>query len=171
MTDAAPAPDCNIPAPTSEQRDALGRRVALTWCSTPHVPTGPAWLVAVDGSPCALRAVDAVARLVALGQGQRVDIVHVQSWLSKEAAEVELARQGWALSASARQRLDRAAIAWQLHVHMGEAAADIAQLAERLDSLGIVVGSHGLTAARSVLLGSVAYQVLDMARRPVLIVR
>ena len=34
MTDAAPAPDCNIPAPTSEQRDALGRRVGSAYVVT-----------------------------------------------------------------------------------------------------------------------------------------
>lgn len=156
-----------IPTPDRVQRDDLGRLVAVAWLGTAEAQqAGSArWLVAVDGSACALHAVQAAARLVALGQGTGIDLVHVQSWLSKEAAETGLARGGWATTAPARRLLEAASIPWNLHVLMGEAADEIVDLAHRLGS-----GSHGLTAAESVLLGSVADQVLRRATLPVLIV-
>ncbi|QTX19744.1 universal stress protein [Comamonas aquatica] len=158
--------------PDRVQRDDLGRLVAVTWLGTAEgQQAGSArWLVAVDGSACALHAVQAAARLVALGQGSGIDLVHVQSWLSKEAAETGLARGGWVATAPARHLLEAASIPWNLHVLMGEAADEIVGLAHRLGSLGIAVGSQGLTAAESVLLGSVADQVLRRAALPVLIV-
>jgi nucleotide-binding universal stress UspA family protein len=162
----------HIPAPDRVQRDDLGRLVAVAWLGTAEgQQAGSArWLVAVDGSACALHAVQAAARLVALDQGSGIDLVHVQSWLSKEAAETGLARGGWVATAPARRLLEAASIPWNLHVLMGEAADEIVGLAHRLGSLGIAVGSHGLTAAESVLLGSVADQVLRRATLPVLIV-
>lgn len=54
---------------------------------------------------------------------------------------------------------------------MGEAAPEIEGLADALGSRGIAVGSRGLSAAESLLLGSVAYQIVHQARVPVLIVR
>lgn len=171
MSDAA-TPDA-MPAPGLERRDGVGRLVGVAWhVAGASAASGSArWLVAVDGSACSLRAVATVAHLAALGPGAEVDVVHVQSWLSKEAAETELARCGWAATAQARSVLDAAGLRWHLHVAMGEAATEIVGLADALGCLGIAVGSHGLTAAESVLLGSVAYKVLKMARVPVLIVR
>ena len=171
MTDAA-AQDA-MPTPALERRDDMGRLVAVTWHGADASDdTGSArWLVAVDGSACSLRAVAMTARLAALEQGAEVDLVHVQPWLNKEAAETELARRGWAATAQARQLLDAAAVRWRLHALMGEAAPEIVGLADALGSRGIAIGSHGLTAAESLLLGSVGYKVVHLAKLPVLIVR
>ena len=162
-----------MPAPAFERRDDMGRLVAVTWNGAGvSDDTGSArWLVAVDGSACSLRAVAMAAGLVALEQGAAVDLVHVHPWLNKEAAETELARRGWVATALARQRLDAASVRWRLHVVMGEGAPEIAGLADALGSCGIALGSHGLTAAESVLLGSVTYKVVHQAKAPVLIVR
>lgn len=173
---AAATPD-PMPPPDGERRDGGGRLVAVTWHGADTgvgagADAGSArWLVAVDGSAGALRAAAAVARLVALGQGAGADLVHVQSWLSKEAAQAELARGAWAATAQARRLLDAAAIPWRLHAVMGEAAAEIVGLAGALGSLGVAIGSRGLSATESVLLGSVAYKVVHLATMPVLIVR
>lgn len=110
-------------------------------------------------------------RLVKIGQGNAVDLVNVQSWLSKEAAESQLVRYGWEATEQARSLLNAAGIPWRLHVVMGEDATSIVELADILGSLGICVGSHSLTAAESVLLGSVTCKVLRLAKVPVLIVR
>lgn len=162
-----------MPVPDLERRDSMGRLVGVAWHSAGATSAlgNPRWLVAVDGSACSLRAVATVAHLAALAPGTAVDVVHIQPWLSKEAAEAELARGGWAATARARGMLDAAGLHWHLHAAMGEAATEIVGLADALGSLGIAVGSHGLTAAESVLLGSVAYRILKMARVPVLIVR
>lgn len=171
MTDAA-AQDA-VSAPALERRDDMGRLVAVTWQGTgvSEDSVSERWLVAVDGSGCSLRAVAMVARLAALEQGAEVDLVHVQPWLNKEAAETELPRRGWAAAAEARNLLDAAAVRWRLHTTMGEEAPEIAGLADALGSRGIAIGSRGLTATESLLLGSVAYKVVHLAKLPVLIVR
>jgi nucleotide-binding universal stress UspA family protein len=167
-----PIPD-DAPTPDSERRDSMGRLVSVTWhgAEIDLIDKSARWLVAVDGSACSLRAVAMVARLLALAPRGEVDLVHVHAWLSKEAAETELARSGWATTAPARQLLDAAALRWHLHAVMGEAAAEIVGLAETLGNSSVAIGSRGLTAAESVLLGSVAYTVVHRARIPVLVVR
>ena len=168
-----------VPAPPIERRDDIGRLVAVTWHGSGVRPVSGnnRWLVAVDGSECSLRAVAMAARLSALGRDGEVDIVHVQPWLVKEAAETELARRGWAATAQARQLLDAASVGWHLHVVMGEPAAQIIGLAETpgtndINGInGIVIGSRGQSMAESLLLGSVAEKVLHQAKLPVMIVR
>lgn len=160
----------SIPAPTQTSRDDLGRLVAASWGVAP-ADGASRWLVAVDGSPGSLRAAAAAARLIRAAAGSGVDLVHVHPWLVKEAAEAELARRGWQATAAARAGMDEVGIAWRLHVRMGEAAEAIVALAQELGSLGIAIGSHGLTAAESMLLGSVAHRVVHLGRVPVLIVR
>ena len=114
------------------------------------------------------------ARLAALGDEGEVDIVHVEPWLVKEAAETELARRSWAATAQARQLLDLASVRWRLHVVMGEAASQIVSLAETPGFAGIngiVIGSRGQSMAETLMLGSVADKVVHQARLPVMIVR
>ena len=163
----------DMPAPVIEQRDDMGRLVAVTWQSVAanEAARSDRWLVAVDGSACSLSAVEMVARMVAVEQGAGVDLVYVQSWLNKEAAETELARRGWAATAQARQALAAAGVSWRLMSLLGEEAPEIVRLAETLSSRGIAIGSRGLTAAESVLLGSVAYKVVHLAKSSVLLVR
>ena len=163
----------SMPAPNREERDDIGRLVALTWHGSGTAPSlaGERWLVAVDGSAGALRAVAMVARLAASTSAPEIDLVHVQPWLNKEAAEHELARRGWAATAEARKLLEAQGIGWHLHTLMGEEASAMTSLAETLGSLGIALGSRGLTATESVLLGSVAQKVSHQAKTAVLIVR
>ena len=165
-----------MPVPLIERRDDIGRLVAMTWhASGVRAASGNnRWLVAVDGSECSLRAVAMAARLAALCHDGEVDIVHVQPWLVKEAAETELARRGWAATAQARQLLEAASVRWRLHVVMGEAASQIVGLAETPGLAGIngiVIGSRGQSMAESLLLGSVADKVAHQAKLPVMIVR
>ena len=168
-----------VPVPAIERRDDIGRLVAVTWhgSGVRAVNGNNRWLVAVDGSECSLRAVAMAARLAALGHDGEVDIVHVQPWLVKEAAETELARRGWAATAQARQLLDAASVRWRLHVVMGEAASQIVALAETpgingINGInGIVIGSRGQSVVKALMLGSVAEKVLHQAKAPVMIVR
>ena len=171
MTDVASV--AAMLAPAIERRDDIGRLVAVTWhASGVRAASGNnSWLVAVDGSECSLRAVAMAARLAALGHDGEVDIVHVQPWLVKEAAETELARRGWAATAQARQLLDAASVRWCLHVVMGEAASQIVALAETPGINGIVIGSRGQSVVKALMLGSVAEKVLHQAKAPVMIVR
>lgn len=57
------------------------------------------------------------------------------------------------------------------HVRLGAAATEIVRLAAEVDADLIVVGTHGRTGIRRVLIGSVAEAVVRTAGCPVLVVR
>lgn len=164
-----------MPTPVSEERDDIGRLIAATYetgRAHPDAGSGNGWLVAVDGSDHSLRAVSQAARLASESRARAsIDLVNVQPWLGKEAAETELPQRGWAATARARALLDAAGAPWRVHVVMGEVAPQIVRLAEALGSRGIVIGSHGLTSAQALLLGSVAYKVIHTATVSVLVTR
>jgi len=171
---AAPGERDIAPQPCREQRDADGRLIAVTFHSQ-AIPcpdaAGDDWLIALDGSEHALQALSMAMRL-SMESGTRVlDLVNVQPWMSREAAETELPKRGWAAAAEACGRLDEGKLGWRLHVLMGEPAAGIMKQARSLGSRGIVIGARGLSATASLLLGSVAQQVVHSAGRSVLVVR
>lgn len=171
---AEPAERYSTPQPCRKQRDADGRLISVTFQSQaipcPDTP-GDNWVVALDGSEHALQALNVAMRL-SMESGTRVlDLVNVQPWLSREAAETGLPERGWAAAAEACARLDNRELGWRLHVLMGDPAAGIMEQAESLGSRGIVIGARGLSATASLLLGSVAQQVVHAAEKPVLVVR
>lgn len=160
------------PVLAGTQRDSDGRLIGLDYHSTP-APAPPEvnpWLVAVDGSDSALRALGHAADQARAMSTCALHLVHVQPWLSKEAAEAELAHRALGATARARRRLDEAGIPWRLHVALGDPAERILARAARLNASGIVIGSRGLNVADSLLFGSVAYKVIHLARVPVLVV-
>lgn len=162
----------DLPAPASCQHDADGRLVGLVFDSAPPLPAHVTnrWLVAVDSSDSALRAVAHAA-----GQGGAMTacvlhLVNVQPWFSVEAVEAELAQRAWLATARARALLDANSQPWRLHVVMGEAAEQIIALTERLDCSGIVIGSRGLSVTESLLLGSVTYKLMHRSPYPGMVV-
>lgn len=163
-----------MPPPCLEERDSDGRLVALRFESGPipaSTPSNACWLVALDGSGHALQALRQAMRLALDSGVPALDLVNVQPWLSKEAAEVYLPQRGWAQAAAACAILQTNGLGWRLHVCMGEAADSIIGLARSLNSRGIVIGARGLSTAESLLLGSVAQQVVHAAQGAVLVVR
>lgn len=161
-----------LPAPASSQRDADGRLVGLVFDSAPPLPaseTNP-WLVAVDSSDNALRAVTYAACQAGEMAVCALHLVNVQPWLGKEAAEAEFAQRAWHATARARALLDAGGRPWRLHVAMGETAEQIIALAGRLGCSGIAIGSRGLSVTESLLLGSVADKVMHQSPHPVMVV-
>jgi nucleotide-binding universal stress UspA family protein len=169
MSQSLPQP----PAATHIERDEDGRLTALhiEAAGTAAPCAEHAWLVAVDGSAHALNAVSEAIRLAQAMKSCALHLINVQPWLSREAAEHELATKAWAATATARELLEQAGLGWHLHVAMGEAAERILAEAERLHCAGIVTGSRGLGATQGMLLGSVAYKLMHMSHLPVLLVR
>jgi nucleotide-binding universal stress UspA family protein len=165
--------DTNFPTPSRQEHDADGRLIAAEFDSAaqPAAPDKPRWLLAIDGSAQALHTCQQVIHLNLASAQQGVDLINVQHWLSREAADSELLKRGWVASAAARAELDAAGVPWRLHVSMGEAADHIIQLANRLGSTGIAIGSHGQNTSKAVLLGSVTHNVLHHAKVSVLVVR
>jgi nucleotide-binding universal stress UspA family protein len=138
-------------------------------------------LIATDGSPAALQAVELGLEL-AEEHGSQVTFVHVAP-----AADV-LPVAGFALAGPVsvphdlddndRSSLDEALeLAEQRGVPaltrllVGGPARRIIDYANEIDADLIVVGSRGLGAIGGTLLGSVSRKVLHDAKRPVLIVR
>jgi nucleotide-binding universal stress UspA family protein len=179
MSDASPTAGTSIafssePQPQSEQRDEDGRRIAVLFESRqrrPDTPPDRCWLVALDGSGHSMHALSEAMRLAVESGAGVLDLVTVLPWLSKEAAETELARRGWAVAAEACAMLDANALGWRLHVLMGEPADRLIQHAQALRSRGVVVGARGLTATQTLLLGSVAQKVIHSMSGTVVVVR
>ncbi len=160
------------PVLACSQRDAAGRLIALDFDSTPPLaaPEVNPWLIAVDSSDNAQRAVAHMAYQAPLMKACALHLVHVHPWLSKEAAETELAHLGLEATSRARATLDAAGLAWRLHVAMGEPAERILERAVQLGASGLVMGSRGLGNLESLLLGSVSYKVMHLSGIPVLVV-
>ena len=161
-----------MPSPSRIDRDADGRLIGLTLDGGAHAPPGGTrWLVAVDGSDHSLRAVAEAARFAGQLKDCTLNLVNVQHWLSREAAESELGARGWKATDKARALLKAAALPWQLHIVMGEAAEAIVALSTHLGCQTIVIGSRGLGATENLLVGSVAYKVIHLSSVSVLVVR
>lgn len=168
-----PAQESSLPQPSEMQRDIDGRVVGVTFDSERPLSasTRNTWLVAIDGSTHAQRAVVEAVRLTREMSDCMLHLVNVQHWLSHEAAETGLARRGWEVTTGARALLDAAGQSWRLHVAMGDSAQCIVDIAQRAGCRGIIVGSRGLSAVENLLLGSVAYQVIQQSPVSVLVVR
>lgn len=163
-------PDDKQPQPSAQRRDADGRLVALSFDSAPPMTASDnAWLIAVDGSPHSQQAVVEAIRLAGDMRAGRLQLVHVQHWMSREAAESELPQRGWAATREARRALAAHGQPWRLHVVMGECAESILRVASEQGCRGIVIGSRGLGAAVSILIGSVAEKVIQLSPLPVLV--
>lgn len=160
------------PPPVSAEHDSDGRLVGLVYDSIPPLPAPDAnpWLVAIDGSDNALRAVACAATQVRQMKSSAVHLIHVQPWLSKEASEQELGHRGLGATARARATLDAAGLPWRLHVALGDPAERIVGTAVQLRASAIVIGSRGLNALESLVFGSVAYKAIHRSPVPVLVV-
>ncbi len=160
------------PTPVGSTRDADGRLIELVFDSAPAPQAAgcDAWLIAVDSSDNALRAVTFAAGQSGSRDPCALHLVHIQPWLSKEAAELQFASHALAATAPARALLDGRGLPWRLIAAMGEPASAILDLARRLNAKGIVIGSRGLNTVESLLFGSVAYKVLHLSPVPVLVV-
>lgn len=160
----------NLPHPSAQLRDADGRLVGLTYDSRPPAAAdGSIWLVAIDGSSCSQQAVNEAIRLAADCPNCRLQLIHVQQWLSREAAENGLAERGWNTSQAARQAIEAAGLPWRLHVMMGDYAETIVRVACEQRSRGIIIGNRGLSFTANILIGSVAEKVIHLSPLPVLL--
>jgi len=137
-------------------------------------------LLPVDGSSHSDRAVRHVISEVNRGAGTQVVLINVQSPIAASelfghmpAYEIEAmqeARGGDALQ-SARVLLDEAGVPYAPAVLIGQVAETIARYALENSCEQIVMGTRGLGAVRSVLMGSVATRVLGLTELPVTLVK
>jgi len=126
-------------------------------------------LIPIDGSPTALRAVGCFAAAAPHLQQTEVLLLNVQQPADGAAAAQQQA--GEKLLAPAQAALERAGIAHAAHVEFGDPAATIAEFAEKHGCKQIIMGTHGLGALASLVMGSVAAKVLHHASVPVMLVK
>jgi nucleotide-binding universal stress UspA family protein len=139
------------------------------------------FLVAVDGSNAALRALGAAARLAKAVPGASLHLVHcheapdIYGEIAVYVPKAKMARLQRAHSEDvlkrAEAKLRGARVRHTREVLTGPVAATIARRAERLKCDAIVMGRHGDTTLGQALMGSVAQKVLHASKLPVLLVR
>lgn len=138
-------------------------------------------MIAVDGSPHAQRAIEAVARLARAGVELEIDLLNVRDpqiyygelpVLNLEQIEQAQKAAQDALLADANQRARELGLRVRtLHAAVGLPAAEIVRLATEAGADQIVLGTHGRGAMGSLFLGSVAQRVAHLASLPVLLVK
>jgi nucleotide-binding universal stress UspA family protein len=139
------------------------------------------FLLAVDGSEASTRSVDhALGLLDWYKPPVEIQLLNVQlpilsgnvkTFIRREQLEEYYRDEGHAALKSARERLDRAGVAYAWHVAIGSPAEVIVEHARKLHCHQICIGSRGLGAVAGLLLGSVASKVVHLAPCPVLLVK
>ena len=134
-------------------------------------------LAPVDGSPIALRAV-AYAALIAKRASAEVWLLNVQLPIrlgEKGVDRTEIERfsqvQGQAILDAAKIILRDRGVAHQVRVTIGEIAQTIVGTAQEVGAEQIIMGSRGMSALASLVLGSNATKVIHLAQVPVTIVK
>lgn len=138
-------------------------------------------LLPVDGSACALRAVDhLIAHLAWYSEVPEIHLLHVhppipigrvQAHIGKETLHAYYLEESQSQLAEAQQKLDAAGCFHTTHIHVGQPAEVIARVADELACNMIVMGSHGRGAVAGLVMGSVANRVLHLTQCPVLLVK
>ncbi len=121
-------------------------------------------LIPIDGSATALRAASYFASLVSRLRPTEVLLLNVQQPAAGSA-------EGKKLLAPAQAILDKAGVSHTGHVESGDPAAIIADFAKKYGCEQIVMGTHGLSALASLVMGSVATKVLHHTSVPVMLVK
>jgi nucleotide-binding universal stress UspA family protein len=138
-------------------------------------------LIAVDGSDASLRAVDyciaqrdvwrAPPALHLLHVHAPIPVGRVQAHIGHDTLHAYYREEGEQCLQAAQARLDAAGYPFTVHLHVGQAPEVIVHQAQVLACDQIVLGSHGRSALSALVLGSVTARVLQLADRPVLVIK
>jgi nucleotide-binding universal stress UspA family protein len=138
------------------------------------------FLVAVDGSPHSMRAIEHVIRLAKcrdkpeihlINVHEPVDSWEVRSFLTVEEIERMQESEGEEDLRTARELLDDAGVAYEAHVLAGPVAHTIVDYANTHGCHHIIMGTHGRGGLATLFLGSVATKVVHLAHVPVTLVK
>ena len=139
-------------------------------------------LLAVDSSESAVRATRNLAEASPLyKQAPEVELVTVQprvlsvglasAIVSHDMIDRYYLQEGEKALAPSKQVLDTAGIRYSPHVLVGEIAQTIVEHAQKSGCDMIYMGTRGMSAISSALLGSITIKVLHLARVPVVLVQ
>ena len=135
-------------------------------------------LVAVDGSPASLRAVDLAVDMLAQKPGASLDLLHVwnrhaiELLGAAEALDTDWLREadqraGGVALKDAVAKCESAGVDFKTLVRSGHVAETITQVVRDGGHGQIVMGTRGLGGVEGLLLGSVATQVIHLAEVPI----
>jgi nucleotide-binding universal stress UspA family protein len=136
-------------------------------------------IAAVDGSAPALKGVFWAAQ-VAKALGAELELVYVSfpnllppNAYAKVISQIEATEAEWAakLLDGAERSVADLGVKCRKTRKVGAPAEEIADLAERDEVWGVVVGAVGHNAVSRVMLGSVADRLVHICKKPVLVVR
>ncbi len=138
-------------------------------------------LIPIDGSENSLRALRYLLEQRAEYRDvPELHLLNVQSAVASGAVKMfihdDQLRQYYQEEAGkalheARKLLDDAGVAYRHHIVVGEVGPSIARFAREHGCAKIVMGTRGLGAVSSAIVGSVTTQVIQYADRPVLLVK
>jgi nucleotide-binding universal stress UspA family protein len=137
-------------------------------------------LIPVDGSKYSRTAVDFVAsRSTLVGADPELEVLNVQLAIpvratravGRAAVSSYYTDEAEKALKPARTRLQKAGLEPSVRFTVGNPANEIAAAAERLKADLIVMGSHGRSALKGLLVGSVTASVLAQTKVPMLILR
>jgi nucleotide-binding universal stress UspA family protein len=138
-------------------------------------------LVAIDGSDCALRALDFAMQQARYAPKAELHVLTVQppanaytAWeiyVTAERIQQIAAERAQAILEAAAARLKKADCSYKLEQLEGEPAATIAGRAAELDCESIIVGTRGAGQLGILVMGSVAQRVVHHATVPVTLVK
>ena len=138
-------------------------------------------LFPVDGSDCALTALDKFASIVPLfGETPELVLINVHlplpypratAWAGKEAVAQYYEEQSEEALAGARKRLEQSGLTFRVEKRVGDPAQEIVSFAELEQCEMIAMGTHGRTALKNLVMGSVATKVLAVSKVPVLFLK
>lgn len=139
------------------------------------------FLLSIDGSEASLRAVEHLVKLLDwYRQPVEIHLINVQmpilsgnvrTFIKREQLEEYYLDEGVGALKAARDLLDRAGVKYSHHICAGDPAQVIMDYAKRTHCDQIVMGTRGLGSVTDLLLGSVASKVIQLADRPVLLVK
>jgi len=139
------------------------------------------FLVPVDGSTAALRALAAAVSLARLSPGASLHLVHchdepivygeIAVYVPREKMEQAQRAHSEGILERAAAELRDCGVAFTRDVLTGPPGPTIAAHAAKLGCDAIVMGRHGHSAVHDILVGSVAMKVLHASSLPVVLVR
>lgn len=139
-------------------------------------------LVPVDGSECALRAVEyLMKKRVFYGDPaqQEIHLLNVQHPMPGDVdmfvSHDEIKRfhhdEGIKALQGARKLLDEAGANYRFHISVGDSAEIIVEFSKKLGVDKILMGTHGRGTVAGLLMGSTTRKVLHLTTVPVELVR
>ncbi|ARP94877.1 universal stress protein [Bordetella genomosp. 13] len=137
-------------------------------------------MVPIDGSECALRALNHVIRNAQRFQPLTLHLLNVQFPIATGTVRLFIDQatirqyhqeEGEAMLARARELLSSADVPYETHIKVGRIAETIVASAKELGCDEIVMGSRGSSSTAGHWLGSVATKTLHLASVPVTIIK